>query len=92
MLHKDLDTIAATNNNQMSTAIHTTVLQSNTQLKTTLKPGFNKTDDLILANKGVWDNWWDAKLKANQNFIDQARLGNYEGIAKAIDFNYNDDQ
>jgi len=35
-----------------------------------LKPGFNKTDDLILANKGVWDNWWDEKLKANQNFID----------------------
>jgi hypothetical protein len=31
MLHKDLDTIGGTNN-QMSTAIQTTVIQSNAQL------------------------------------------------------------
>ncbi len=51
-----------------------------------------KTDDLILANRGVWDNWWDAKLKKNQAFIEFAKQGSYEGVAKSIDANYNDDQ
>ncbi len=76
----------------MSTAMQTnTILQSNAQLKTTLKPGLTKTDDLILANKGVWDNWWEAKLKQNQAFLEYVRLGNYEGAAKSIDANYNND-
>jgi hypothetical protein len=59
-LHKELDTIAGgvgfstAVNNQMSTAIQSTSIMQ-TQLKTTLKPGVNRTDDLVLANKGVWD-------------------------------------
>jgi hypothetical protein len=47
---------------------------------------------LIQANKGVWDSWWQNKLKNNQLMINHAKKGNYEEVAKSIDCNYNDDQ
>ena len=52
----------------------------------------NKAEDLISANKNVWDRWWSGKLKNNQTLIGHAKKGNYEEVAKSIDWHYNDDQ
>ena len=91
-LHKDLDTIAfATQANQMSTAIQSTTLQ-NSNLKPTQLGHPGRSEDLIASNKGVWDRWWDTKLKSNQNMIEYAKQGRYEEVAKSIDTNFNDDR
>ena len=50
-----------------------------------------KQDELISNNKGVWDKWWQLKLKNNQALIANAKKGNYEEVAKLIDANFNDD-
>lgn len=51
-----------------------------------------KTEDLILANKSVWDKWWNNKIKNSQVMIGHAKNGHYEEVAKAIDWQYNDEQ
>jgi hypothetical protein len=51
-----------------------------------------KFDEMVTTNKGVWDKWWDVKLKNSQLMIQNAKKGNYEEVAKLIDSNYNDDQ
>jgi hypothetical protein len=53
--------------------------------------GGNKCEDLIEANKNVWDVWWANKLKSNMAMLAHAKRGNYEEVAKSIDWHYNDD-
>jgi ankyrin repeat protein len=48
--------------------------------------------ELISSNKGVWDSWWDEKIRRNQDLLRFAKAGSYEEVAKSIDTNYNDDQ
>jgi hypothetical protein len=75
-LHKDLDTITITG-----------------QSTTLIASGANKdkSEDLIQANKNVWGSWWDTKIKSNMALIGHAKRGNYEEVAKSIDWHYNDD-
>lgn len=79
-LHKDLDTI----NGFTSIAGQSTTLLASTQHHK------YKTEDLIQANQNVWDKWWHNKLKNNISMINHAKKGNYEEVAKAIDWHYND--
>lgn len=53
--------------------------------------GGGKCEDLIEANKNVWDVWWANKLKSNMAMLAHAKKGNYEEVAKGIDWHYNDD-
>jgi hypothetical protein len=92
-LHKDLDTIAfGTQANQMSTALQSTTLQNSNLKPTQLASAAGRTEDIIAANKGVWDRWWEAKLRSNQNMLVYAKQGRYEQVARSIDTNYNDDR
>lgn len=54
MLHKDLDTLA------VGSTTGGTIINASTQ-----PMGKDRVEDLIQANKGVWERWWQVKLKNN---------------------------
>jgi hypothetical protein len=86
-LHKDLDTIGGPlthSGTAGATAAQTTLTASGTAAR-------NRTEDLIDANRSVWERWWGNKLRNNKALIEHAKRGNYEEVAKSIDWHYNDD-
>ncbi len=60
-------------------------------LSTTMASKNKTSEDLVQANKGVWDRWWTGKIKANQRMLRYVRESRYEDVAKTIDTNFNDD-